>query len=285
MDITEPITKIRQGEWIAMPELPEMENYRKQLQPLIHGKKVTDADIQRPKSLNVTPELFVKEVVGTSIKDIERRAKHILFHLSSGKILLLHLMLGGSMFFGSEEDKPDHTAQVTLSFDDKHLYFTGLRLGYLHLHTVEEIDKLLDKLGPEPLDRGFKLNDFKSRLAAKTTNLKVTLVDQGFLSGIGNCYSDEICFDARLLPARKANSLNPAEQAQLYDSMLRVLKEAIKYGGYMEPLFAGDKVTGQFDSMCKVYDREGESCTRCGHPLIKKELSSKKCFYCSNCQR
>jgi formamidopyrimidine-DNA glycosylase len=285
MEITKTISKIRHGEWTAMPELPEMENYKKQLHPLIRGKKVTDVDIQRPKSLNVASELFVKEVVGTSIKDIERRAKHILFHLSSGKILLLHLMLGGSIFFGSEADKPDHTAQVTLSFGDKHLYFTGLRLGYLHVHTVEEIDKLLGKLGPEPLDPRFKLPDFKSRLSAKTTNLKVTLVDQSFLSGIGNCYSDEICFDARLLPARKANSLSPTEQVQLYDSIHSVLKEAIKYGGYMEPLFVGDKVTGQFDSMCKVYDRGAEPCTRCGHPLIKRELSSKKCFYCSNCQR
>jgi formamidopyrimidine-DNA glycosylase len=284
MEITKLITKIRHWEWTAMPELPEMENYKKQLHRLIHGKKVTDVEIQRPKSLNVAPELFTKEVVGTSIKDIERRAKHILFHLSSGKILLLHLMLGGSMFFGSVEDKPDHTAQVTLSFGDKHLYFTGLRLGYLHLHTIDEVDELLDKLGPEPLDPGFKLPGFKSLISAKTTNLKVTLVDQSFLSGIGNCYSDEICFDARLLPARKANSLSPKEQVQLYDSMLSVLKEAIKYGGYMEPLFVGDKVTGQFDSMCKVYDREGEPCTRCGRPLIKMELSSKKCFYCSNCQ-
>jgi formamidopyrimidine-DNA glycosylase len=268
-----------------MPELPEMENYKRQLHPLIGGKTVTDVEVTRPKTLNVEPPLFAKEVIGQRIVDIERRAKHLLFHLSGGKVLLLHLMLGGSMFVGRQADKPDRTVQVTLHFDENRLYFIGLRLGYLHLHTQNEVGELLEKLGPEPLEPDFKLSDFRPLISAKRTNLKLTLVDQSFVSGIGNCYSDEICFDARLLPTRHANSLSPEEQTRLYKSMRGLLNEAIRFGGYMEPLFVGDRLTGQFDAMCKVYDCEGEPCARCRQPLVKRQVSSKKCFYCSNCQK
>jgi formamidopyrimidine-DNA glycosylase len=275
----------RRRERAAMPELPEMETYKRQLQKLISGKTVTDIEITRPKTLNVDPGLFVKEVVGSRMIDIERRAKHIIFHLSGEKVLLLHLMLGGSMFFGLKEDKPDRTVQVTLSFGDDHLYFIGLRLGYLHLHTREGVRELLENLGPEPLERDFGLKDFQSLVGAKRTNLKVALVDQSFLSGIGNCYSDEICFDAGLLPTRKVNSLSKTEQSNLYTSIHHVLNEAINFGGYMEPMYVGDRLTGQFDSKCRVYDREGEPCVRCGRPLVKKQVSSKKCFYCTYCQK
>ncbi|TBL80235.1 bifunctional DNA-formamidopyrimidine glycosylase/DNA-(apurinic or apyrimidinic site) lyase [Paenibacillus thalictri] len=268
-----------------MPELPEMETYKRLLSPRVVGKLITAVQVEREKSLNVPAALFEREVTGQAIVRIERRAKHLLFHLSSSKVLLLHLMLGGSMFYGTSEQKPNRTAQVTLQFGANHLYFIGLRLGYLHLHDPAEAEQLLRKLGPEPLEPDFTLRAFAETLEPRRGNLKVTLVDQAVFSGIGNCYSDEICFEAGLLPSRLVGSLSGDELERLYHAMHKVLQEAIRYGGYMDmPLYAGDELTGSFDSRCLVYDREGEPCARCGQPLERRELSSKKCFYCTNCQ-
>lgn len=268
-----------------MPELPEMENYKRLLEPIIIGKRITGVEINREKSLNVPPAAFEREVVGQSVQNIERRAKHLLFHLPASKTMLLHLMLGGWMFFGSREQKPNRTAQVVISFGDVHLFFIGLRLGYLHLHEASEAELLLRKLGPEPLDPSFSLEKFLERMKSRRGNLKVNLVDQSVLSGIGNCYSDEICFHAGLLPERTVTSLLGEEKVRLYHSIQFVLQDAVRYGGYMEsPLYAGDELTGSYDSMCKVYDREGEPCFVCGNPIVRKDVSSKKSFCCVRCQ-
>lgn len=268
-----------------MPELPEMETYRQQLSRLILNSPIQGADVSRPKSLNVEPELFIQRLTGNRIVRLDRRAKHLLFYLATGEVLVLHLMLGGWMFYGTEEEKPDRTTQVQIHFGTQHLYFIGLRLGYLHMHTLPEIDALFRKLGPEPLEPRFTLAEWMKVLKGKKGNLKVTLVDQSVISGVGNCYSDEICFVAGIQPIRKVPTLTDEEMSRLYQAMRSVLLSAIQDGGYMEdPLFVTDRLTGGFNEKCRVYDREGEPCLRCGHPLVKIEVSSRKCFYCANCQ-
>ncbi|CAG7648218.1 Fpg/Nei family DNA glycosylase [Paenibacillus allorhizosphaerae] len=269
-----------------MPELPEMENYRGLLSGRMIGRTIAAVEIDREKSINVSPEQFRREVVGQAVSRIDRRAKHLLFHLTNRRVLVLHLMLGGMMFYGRLEDKPDRSVQVRLSFGEEHLFFIGLRLGYLHLHDEEELGTLFSKLGPEPYDPQLTPERMADRLRLKNSTLKNSLVDQSVLAGIGNCYSDEICFHAGLLPARRTSSLSAHDFATLYVSMKELLTEATRFGGYMEmPLFAGDTLTGGFDERCRVYDREGEPCERCGNPIARQEVSSKKSFCCLHCQQ
>jgi len=128
-----------------MPELPEMENYKLLLNNLIAGKMITAVTIQREKSINVPVDEFTATVTNQTITSISRRAKYIIFHLQNGMCLLLHLMLGGWMFYGKDEDKPKRTVQVRLSFGDQHLHFIGLRLGYLHLLSPEQVQNELEK--------------------------------------------------------------------------------------------------------------------------------------------
>ncbi len=188
------------------------------------------------------------------------------------------------MFFGTQEEKPDRTIQVEIHLGVKSLSFIGLRLGYLHLHTSAEIDALLRKLGPEPLE--LNLVQFRNVLRTKRGNLKVSLVDQTFLSGIGNCYSDEICFEAGILPLGKCLLLPKMSNPSYIQAMQALLREAIQVGGYMEePLFVEDRLTGQYNPRCRVYDRKDEPCFRCGSPIIQTEVSSRKCFYCTHCQK
>lgn len=207
-----------------------------------------------------------------------------MFHLENGYILLLHLMLGGRIYLGTDADKPERTIQIQFSFGKQNLYFIGLRLGFLHIYDRSGAEKELSDLGPEPLAEEFTVDAFIKLLERKRGRLKSKLVDQQFISGIGNCYSDEICFHARIIPIREINELNQHEVVQLYQSIRFVLHDALKHGGYMEPFFPGDTLTGGYDSLCKVYDREGETCGRCGSVIIKEIISSRKTFYCTGCQ-
>jgi formamidopyrimidine-DNA glycosylase len=270
---------------MKMPELPEMENYRCLLSKQIGTKTITNVIINREKSINVPVTKFQQSVIGQTITSISRRGKHLLFHLQNGYILLLHLMLGGTMYVGTEEDQPKRTKQVIFYFHEKELFFIGLRLGYLHLLTKEEAEIELQDLGPEPLESSFTFEVFEQIIEKKKGKLKTTLVDQHFIAGIGNCYSDEICYYAGILPMRKCNDLIIEERKNLFTSIKFVLNRAFELGGYMEmPLYSRDDLTGGYNENCYVYDREGESCSRCGHVIIKEEISSRKCFYCKGCQ-
>lgn len=267
-----------------MPELPEMETYKRLLADKIKGQTITNVEIKREKSINVPSSLFTQEVKNTSIVAVERRAKHLILKLSSGKNLVLHLMLGGWLYFGNDVDSPSRTKQIILFVPNGNLYFIGLRLGYLHLLNEKELNEAFAKLGPEPIEPNFSLQSFQQLTESRKGILKTTLVNQSFIAGIGNCYSDEICFDASLLPTRKMNELAEVEKTKLYNGIISALNRGINQGGYMDdPFFQGDTLTGNYQTL--VYDREGEPCLRCKSKIVLEMISSKKTFYCPNCQQ
>lgn len=171
-----------------LPELPEMETYRLLLSERLTGKTITTVEVNREKSINVAVNQFKRELENVKVNNISRRAKHLVFELSTGKFLVLHLMLGGWMYLGNEQDQPDRTKQVILSFGKQKLYFIGLRLGYLHLLDKAGVEQDFSELGPEPLEPNFTKEFFQQILAERRGMLKTTLLNQEFLAGIGNCY-------------------------------------------------------------------------------------------------
>ncbi|MBS4173047.1 DNA-formamidopyrimidine glycosylase [Bacillus sp. FJAT-49736] len=268
-----------------MPELPEMEHYKLQLNRFILDKNITEVQINRNKSVNVVPDVFIQKITSQQITQIDRRAKHLLFYTDNHYVLLLHLMLGGWMFYGLEADKPKRTVQIRLSFGEHHLYFIGLRLGYLHLHDIKKVEEILSDLGPEPLSDYFTESAFRDMLRNKHGKLKSVLIDQRFIAGIGNRYSDEICFQAKILPSRNITQLSEQEINELYHSISTVLKTAVENGGYMEhPFFSGDSLTGRYEDLLKVHGREGEACKRCSSMIKMELISSHKTYYCDGCQ-
>ncbi|WP_256757472.1 bifunctional DNA-formamidopyrimidine glycosylase/DNA-(apurinic or apyrimidinic site) lyase [Cohnella sp. WQ 127256] len=270
-----------------MPELPEMEHYRSQLSPLLCGQKITGVTVNRAASINEPIDEFTAALVNRIVLFVERRGKNLLFHLDDGHRLLLHLMLGGWLAYGEEGPKKDSHFQVILTFGDGlSLYFGGLRLGYLHRITAKAAIEQLKELGPDPYDARLTLEAFQKRLGQKKGKLKTTLTDQRFLAGIGNCYSDEICFHAKLHPAIAANTLDATATERLYHSIRHVLTEAKEAGGYMEhPLTAEDTLTGGYNNLCKVYDRMDEACYECGTPIKFETLTGRKMFFCPQCQK
>ncbi|KIL34753.1 formamidopyrimidine-DNA glycosylase [Cohnella kolymensis] len=270
-----------------MPEWPEMENYRTQLSPRICGQSIRGVSVNRPRTINEPVDTFTSQLVGRTVLFLERRGKHLLFHLDDGNRLHLHLMLGGWLAYGPQGPKEDSHFQVIVTFEDGNsIYFGGLRLGYLHRISAKQAAEIMRELGPDPFDPRLSEEAFHKRLAGKRGKLKTTLTDQHFIAGIGNCYSDEICFDAKIHPAVIARSLDAESSTRLYRSMRNILQEAKDAGGYMEnPLTPGDIVTGGYNERCRVYDRKGEPCVVCGSEIQFETISGRKMFYCPNCQR
>ncbi|RAP78713.1 endonuclease VIII [Paenibacillus montanisoli] len=272
-----------------MPEWPEMEHYRNMLAERISGQPITNVLVTRQKSINVPVDEFRQELVGRVVWFVEHRGKMLLFHLDNGKRLVLHLMLGGMIRYESKAgdgERPDRTVQVTIGFPQGELCFIGLRLGYIHLLTVKEAVARLAELGPEPFDKRLTLEKFKERFKGRRGSLKTALVEQRVIAGIGNCYADEIAFEAGVRPTAKLSAIEPETWERLYRAMHKVLQDALSYGGYMEmPLTNEDTVTGGYNDHCMVYDRGGQPCLKCGEAIVQEELNSRKVFYCPSCQK
>ncbi|MED1789704.1 bifunctional DNA-formamidopyrimidine glycosylase/DNA-(apurinic or apyrimidinic site) lyase [Brevibacillus laterosporus] len=269
-----------------MPELPEMEHYRSMLNRYILNKPIRHVEVTREKTINCPVTTFQQALLNQTITTVQRRGKHLLFHLNNNQVLLLHLMLSGFMYWGTDSDKLDRTAQVTLTFDQNKLFFHGLRLGYLHIYTNEgDISQQLAPIGPEPLMPLFTANALAKLLQKKRTVLKKALTDQHVIAGIGNCYSDEICFQARQLPLKNCQELSTADIQALFQAFHEVLTRALQLGGYMEQRFyKDDRLTGGYNHHCLVYDRPQEPCLRCQTPIVMTRLASRKVFYCPTCQ-
>lgn len=268
-----------------MPEWPEMENYRRLLLDKVSGARIIGTEVTCEKSINVAPDVFAREITGAVVWFVEHRGKFLILHLDNGKRLVLHLMLGGLLYFGNDEDRPDRTVQVTIRLISGNLYFIGLRLGYLHLLTAKDTNAAMAELGPEPFDKRLDAQRFRERFAGKRGKLKPALTDQAVIAGIGNCYADEICFTAGVHPAAAIPKIAPEAWERLYAAMRTVLEKATDAGGYMEmPLYAGDTLTGGYNERCLVYDRGGEPCPRCESKIVQTETAGRKMFYCPVCQ-
>lgn len=273
------------GEW-SMPELPEMETYRRHLEQHCSGRRVTNLTVGRPKSLNLPVKAFRAAVQGAYLAGFARIGKHLVLELSTGAFLVNHLMLGGALFYGTEAEAPRRTFQVVLQLDNgRALWWSGLRLGWLHWVDRAELAARSAELGLDPLDAGFAESHLASILAGRRGQLKALLVHQRFFPGIGNCYADELCWAAGIHPLRVAGRLATAEEHRLWRAMKATLSEAVALGGYTEtPFHAGDTFTGGYLPHLKVYDRGGEPCPRCGEKVIQAEASGRKLFFCPHCQ-
>lgn len=269
-----------------MPEIPEMEVYKRQLTETIIHKKIKDIVINREGSINVEPNVFRDLVADQLIIYVSRRGKHLIFTLGNGYYLVTHLMLGGRIYLAQKEEKINTKGSLVFQFiDGTSLYFINLRLGWLHVLTEEEMDALFSKLGPEPLGKYFTIPWLSEALSKRTGSIKPLLTKQEFIAGIGNCYSDEILFQAGIRPDRKAGDLNLAEVKSLFSAVSQVLEAAIENGGYGEkPFSIGDNLTGGYNDLLKVYDREGEPCSKCGRPVELISLAGKKSYFCATCQ-
>jgi formamidopyrimidine-DNA glycosylase len=268
-----------------MPELPEVETIRGDLEKDLIGLKIKDVKINVPKVIkDPAPEIFKKEIIGKEFKQILRRGKNLVIVLSAGKYLLIHLKMTGQLIYGPQQ--PQARVCFILS-DGNFLNFNDIRLfGSIRLVDDWEKAKGIAGLGPEPLEQKFTVQAFKEILARKKTKIKPLLMDQSFIAGIGNIYAQEALFRSGIHPQRPASSLKKEEIEILFTEIQEVLKEAIKYrGSSIDDYVDAKGKKGGFGERLQVYGLDGKSCYKCNTVINKIDLGGRGTCFCPKCQK
>jgi formamidopyrimidine-DNA glycosylase len=281
-----------------MPELPEVEILARHLDPLLRGKTIRDVRVWRTKVIKPTSEKALSEALtGARIQSVSRRGKFLLFELKRGKLcieLLGHLGMTGRMFVQPSRDPlPKHTA-VSMSLGSRQFVYEDTR--YFGRFTLDLSS--LDKLGPEPLGNAFEPGLFRASLRRSSQAIKVKLLDQSLVVGVGNIYASEALHLAGISPRKGARRLTVRETEKLFESIRDTLAQAIECGSTIPLDFAGRKggdgmfyygsAGGSSDyqhEQLQVYDREGEPCLVCSTPIKRIVQAARSTFFCTTCQR
>ena len=264
-----------------MPELPEVETFVRQLKPALVGKTILSADLRWNRTLAApAPQKFREQIVGQKIKDVSRRAKYLVFQLSSFQ-LLIHLRMSGDLLIKNSTIGPEKHDRLVLKLSgNKSLIFNDTRkFGRVWLTANQE--DVLGKLGPEPFSREFTPQWLHTALHTRKRQLKPLLLDQTFLAGLGNIYTDEALHMAKLHPVAASDSVTAQQAEALHEAIRKVLKAGIRRNGAsIDWAYRG----GQFQNYFRVYDREGTACPVCGTEIQKLIVGQRGTHVCPNCQ-
>ena len=271
-----------------MPELPELTVLSKQMAKEITGKQIHKVEVHQPKCLNIPPERFVEAVTGKTIRQIYNRGKWLFIKLEPDHYLLINLGMGADLLYFTPNSELPEKYQFKLTFTDQ----SGFTLrfswfGYIHLLPQKELSqhKLTARLGISPSDKGFTKEYLQKLLAKRKSRIKSLLIDQKNIAGIGNVYIQDILFNARLHPNRKASTLSDQEISNLYDAIKTVLNSSIENGGLAyEKNFYGQK--GNFNIQnFQVGYKTGKPCPVCSTPIEKIRTGTTSSYICPKCQK
>jgi formamidopyrimidine-DNA glycosylase len=264
-----------------MPELPEVETVRLTLLPHLLGRTIRCAEFRQVRVLRGDAEETARRLAGRKIVSLERRGKFIMMHLSGGGgIFTVHLGMTGNLAIAGEIGKHTH---AVLQLDRGTLTYTDPR-KFGRLEWSAGIPASVAKLGPEPLVVEFE--EFWKRLHARTTNLKALLLDQEFLSGVGNIYADEALFRAGIHPLTRASTLSKPRAKRLYDAVREILTDAIaSRGSSVINYVDSEGRKGTYQQLLRVYRRHGEACVECGRPIQRILVAQRGTHFCANCQK
>jgi formamidopyrimidine-DNA glycosylase len=274
-----------------MPELPEVETIRRRLAPVLEGATIERAEIADPRLTRpVDPALVADALRGERIEALDRRGKYLLWRLSSGRTLVVHLRMTGSLRHASDGELPeDAYRRATLALD------TGAAVGYRDVRrfgTWELLDEghlrpYLDaRLGPEPLAGSFTASRLAALAAGRTAPVKAFLLDQRRIAGVGNIYADEALWRAQIHPLRPAGELSGDELGRLHRALRAVLRKGIeRQGSTLRDYVTPDGDGGAMQHEFHVYGRFGEPCDRCGRPIERIVVGGRGTWFCPHCQR
>jgi len=278
-----------------VPELPEVETIRRDLDKEVVGKRIKSVEATGLRTIrrHKTKKNFAAKLDGRKINAVERKGKYLLLKLDDGNLLVVHLGMSGQLLRAKSAKEPmlKHTHVVfTFTQGGQLRYVDPRTFGELFVTEPDELNHEVPELahlGFDPLEDVMSWTRFGDMLHDKKTKLKALLMDQKFLAGIGNIYSDEILFAAGLRYDRDSESLTAQEVRRLYRAMVETLQDAIKHRGssladeQYRDLFGE---VGDFQSQHKVYDREGEPCRRCRSVIARVKIAGRSSFLCEQCQ-
>jgi len=279
-----------------MPELPEVETIKEDLRNVIKGKRIKKVEIRLARAIkNTSGRRFIQELKGDTFKSLSRRGKYLVFSLKSGQSLVIHLGMTGRLIHSkADEEMSDYNKRfnrVIFTLSDKEiLRFVNMRgFGGIYLIPEGELKKFsrLTDLGPEPLSRKFTPQVFKNLLKRHKARIKPLLLNQQFLTGLGNIYASESLYWARISPLKRADSLSNKEIKRLHSAIQKVLLGAIaSHGASIDASYVDAKGRkGSYQFKLKVYRREGENCLRCGGMVKRIKQNNRSTYFCPECQK
>ena len=282
-----------------MPELPEVETMRLQLKRFLAGHKIVSVEVKNRKTFQGNE----KKIVGGKITDVRRFGKVSVIDLDNKYSIITHVKLTGQYIYrGPNLPNPEklsgkviggvpgpHTLVVFNLDKDGVLYYNDVRrFGWIRIEKMEDVEKekFIVKLGPEPF-KGLTLDVFQEILSKTSRMIKVVLMDQEKMGGVGNIYANDALWLSQINPKTPAKDINQESAQKLYNAILEVLNAGIKYGGASELAFVTpDGKEGKYQEHTLVYGHEGEPCERCHKSVIKKFfLGGRGTYFCPNCQK
>jgi formamidopyrimidine-DNA glycosylase len=272
-----------------MPELPEVETVRAQLEPVLTGRRFERVEIRDPRLVRpYEPAEVAAELEGERVAAVERRGKYLIVRFESDRVLLIHLRMTGSLRHSREglNEDPHRRAVVRLDDGSDVAYRDVRRFGtWLVLEPGELASYLATRVGDEPLDALFTAARLGERLAKRRAPIKAALLDQRTLAGMGNIYVDEALWRARINPLRPAESIDRKELQRLHRAIRATLEAGIaRQGSTLRDYALPDGGSGSMQDEFKVYGRGGEPCDRCGTPIAKTRVAGRGTWFCSTCQ-
>lgn len=265
-----------------MPELPEVETTVQKLRRRVTGQRIHRFRASWPRQISPSITGVRRAIVGRKVKRLSRRGKYIVFHLDDGSFLLVHLGMSGMLAVGGGGgDRPSHLRAVWGLDGDQRLFFCDAR-KFGRIRWVRDIKEATGGLGPEPLSRSFTVAALHGALHARSRQLKPLLMEQRVVCGLGNIYTDEALFKARLHPLVCSDSLTRAQVRRLHRAIQQTLRQAIRLcGTSFDWAYPG----GRMQNRLLAYGRAKEPCKRCGTPIIRTLVGQRGTHFCPACQR
>ena len=267
-----------------MPELVEVETTRRDLNSLITGKKINNVEVFLDKIVYHKKQEFIKEVKGQIVRSVKRRGKWLLFELDNNYIII-HFRMEGRFYLLPVNAKNDKHDYVIFYFDEFSLHYNDPRLfGKMQVLKKDEIGKffLEKKLGLEYDDPKLTSEYLKEKFKTHHTDVKKMLLDQSYITGIGNIYADEILFESKINPRSYADKITKSDLQRIIDNTKKVFEKSLKYKGTYPNI---DGKRGTFEKHLMVHMREGERCYNCNSIILKEKVGGRGTYYCPICQK
>ena len=289
-----------------MPELPEVEVVKRSLINKIQNSIVKAVKINDGKLRYRVDKNKIKKIIGLRIKKISRRSKFLLFFFNNKTVMLVHLGMTGKFFFinqkntkyktsfyfdiNEDKDKKHDRVIFNLSKNRKLIYNDVRKFGFIKFDQKKNVDQNLHlkNLGPEPLEKNFNFSYFKQYIINKNRTIKDILMDQKFISGLGNIYVNETLFFSGIKPTKKVKNLSESEIRKIIKFTKKILSKAITLGGSSVKNFSSNNgKKGSFQQYFSVYGKKGDKCSKksCDSNIIKIVISNRATFYCNKCQK
>lgn len=267
-----------------MPELAEVETTKRDLKKILIGKRICKVEVFLDKIVYDKKDEFIKSSEGQTVLDVKRRGKWLLFELDSNYIIIRFRMEGRFYLLPLNEKRDKHD-YVIFYFDDFSLHFNDPRLfGKMEVIKKDDLEKFfLDKkLGLEYTDSNLTPEYLKGKFKTHHTDIKKMLLDQSYVTGIGNIYADEILFASKINPKSYADRLTKPKLKEIIDNTKKVFEHSLKYKGTYPNI---DGKRGTFEEHLMVHKRQGKKCYNCGSIIIKEKVGGRGTYYCPKCQK